>query len=324
MLLQVALPLALGSALLGASPQTKTPAFEDFLKEVRKEAAAKGLSDATLQALDGLTVIEKVIEQDRRQPSSTMTFERYLQIILTEERISEGRRLLAEHRAELEEITKRYGVPPEIIVALWGIESKFGNIMGDHPVLGALATLAWEGRRASFFRKELFNALTILEQGHIDAASMKGSWAGAMGQCQFMPSTFLRHSADGDGDGKRDIWGSKPDVFASAANYLAKIGWDKGSRWGREVKLPEKFDPAHAGMKNKKPKSLAAWRKLGVTLASGEPLPDDGQKAWLLRPDGKTGPAVLAYPNVRVILDWNRSQYFAAGVGLLADRISAP
>ncbi len=323
----VALPIALGVALLGAAPEKlekPQPSFEQFLADVRKEAAAKGLSDETLKALDGLTAIEKVIEQDRRQPSSTMTFERYLQIILTEERISEGRRLLAEHRTQLEEIQKRYGVPPEVVVALWGVESKYGKVMGDHSVLGALATLAWEGRRATFFRSELFHALRILQEGHIEAAAMKGSWAGAMGQCQFMPSTFNRHAADGDGDGKRDIWTSKPDVFASAANYLSKIGWDAKSRWGREVKVPDGFDPAQAGMKDKKPKTIAAWRKLGVTLPSGEPLPDDGQKAWLLRPDGKTGTAVLAYPNVRVILGWNRSQYFAAGVGLLADRLSVP
>lgn len=312
------------AVLLTAAPVKKpTQDFDAFLTEFRADAKKKGLTDETLKALEGLQPIEKVIELDRRQPSKTMTFERYLQIILTEERIREGRALLAENREALQAVEAKYGVPPEIIVSLWGIESKYGKVMGDFSVVNALATLAWEGRRGKFFRQELFNALTIIQQGHIAAADMKGSWAGAMGQCQFMPSTFLRHAADGNGDGKSDIWATRADVFASASNYLAKIGWDKKTRWGHEVKVPEKFDTSSLGMKNK-PRTIAEWRKLGITLPSGEALPDDAKKAWLLRPDKTSGVAVLAYPNVKVILDWNRSQYFAAAVGLLADRLAQP
>lgn len=309
-------------ALCAAAPQKKDD-FASFLEGVRKEAKAQGISDETLKVLDGLEPIPGVVERDRKQPESTMTFARFLELLLTQQRVDDGRRLLAEHRALVDAASKKYGVPSEIIVALWGVETKYGAVMGDFSIVGALATLGHDGRRAKFFRKQLFHALKILDEGHIDAASFKGSWAGAMGQCQFMPSTFTAYAADGDGDGKRDIWSNKADVFASAANYLKKIRWDKRTRWGREVKLPEKFDHSVVGL-DKEPRTIAEWRKLGVTTADGGELPNEIAKAWLVRPDGQQGTAVLAYPNFKVIMRWNRSQYFAATVGMLSDRIAAP
>lgn len=315
-----ALAIILVPSLLTAEPN---PEFAKFLADVRNEAKAKGLKPSTLVVLDDVPLLQDVIDRDRKQPEKTMTFARFLELILTEQRIATGRQVLEENKALLEATSKKYGVPKEIIVALWGIESKYGAITGDFPVVHSLATLAWEGRRREFFRKELLHALAILDQGHIDAARFKGSWAGAMGQCQFMPTTFASYAADGDGDGKRDIWTNKADVFASAAHYLSKLRWDTKTRWGREVTLPEKLDPSLIGMKQK-PRSISEWRKLGLTTLDGTELPDEAKHAWLLRPDGETGSALLAYPNFKVILNWNRSHYFAALIGMLADRIAAP
>lgn len=294
--------------------------FEEWLSELRAEAEQRGFSKDTLATLDGLQPLPDVIEKDRSQPESKMTFARYREIVLTEWRIREGQRLYREHLPLLEQVGAKYGVHPEFIVALWGVESKFGSIMGSHSIVNALATLAHDGRRSAFFRKELFSALTILDQGHIAPADMKGSWAGAMGQCQFMPSTFLRHAADFDGDGKKDIWGNRGDVFASAGNYLSKIGWDPKAPWGQEVQLPKSLP---AGVWDKKlSRSLSAWRKLGVKTAAGEPLPNegDGRKATLLRPDDAS-PAYLVHANYHALLQWNRSKYFATAVSLLADEI---
>jgi membrane-bound lytic murein transglycosylase B len=234
-------------------------------------------------------------------------------------RIERGRELLAQHRPLLEEIGAAYGVQPRFIVALWGIETNFGTYTGGFPVIQALATLAHDGRRSSYFREELLNALQILDDGHIDVARMQGSWAGAMGQSQFMPSSFLRFAQDYDGDGRRDIWTTEADVFASAASYLAGFGWDADQTWGRQVRLPAGFDAGLADLEIRKP--LSEWQRLGVRRADGQNLPAGDLTASLVLPDGPGGPAFLVYDNYRTIMRWNRSTYFATTVGILADRI---
>lgn len=310
---------ALGLILLAALPVTAHAGepFDEWLTALQQEAKRRGFSETTRAALEGLQPLPDVIEKDRHQPESRMTFARYREIILTDFRITEGQRLYAEHREVLEQVGKKYGVHPEFIVALWGVESKFGEIMGSYSVVNALATLAYDGRRSAFFRSELFAALKILEQGHISAADMKGSWAGAMGQCQFMPSTFLRHAADFDGDGRKDIWGTRPDVFASAANYLSKMRWDPEAPWGMEVQVPEKLPES---VWNKKlSRTLDAWGKLGVKTTAGERVKGK-RKATLLRPDPEA-PPYLVHSNYHALLGWNRSRYFATGVSLLAEEI---
>ncbi len=242
--------------------------------------------------------------------------------MISDARVAQGRRLYKEHRELLARTSEKYGVPAQFIVALWGIETSYGNNTGGFGVVPALATLAYDGRRSKFFRSELMNALKIQDEGHISNKNMKGSWAGAMGQNQFMPSSFHAFAVDGNGDGKRDIWTSLPDVFASTANYLSKSGWDADEKWGRRVKLPAGFSKDMASLKVKR--DLSYWKKSGVTLLNGQPIPVvDGMKASIVAPDGLSGPAYLAYDNYRVIMRWNKSTYFATSVGLLADRIAA-
>lgn len=229
--------------------------------------------------------------------------------------------MYSQYRNELEQAAQKYGVPPHYIVALWGIETSYGNNTGGFKVVPALATLAYDGRRSEFFRGELMNALKILQEGHIAPSEMKGSWAGAMGQNQFMPSSFNAYAVDGNGDGRRDIWTTLPDVFASSANYLSKHGWDNEQRWGRQVSLPSGFSKSMADLDVKK--SLSEWSRLGVKLTTGGNIPTSPDlQASIVAPDGLDGPAFLVYDNYRVIMRWNKSTYFATSVGLLADAIA--
>ena len=305
--------------LLPHNAQAET--FDSWLKTLRKDAAAQGVSSATIEAaLSDVKPIPRVIELDRKQPEGTMTFAKYRQRVINEQRVNTGTYLRDKHRNELERISRETGVPSQVIVALWGIETSYGDNTGGFKVVPALATLAHEGRRAKFFRKELINALKIIDEGHISAANMKGSWAGAMGQNQFMPSSFHAYAVDGNGDGRRDIWNSLPDVFASTANYLKKSGWKAGQRWGRAVQLPANFSKNLSGLEIKK--SLREWARLGVKAGNGEPLPTDDINASIVIPDGINGPAFLAYDNYRVIMKWNKSTYFATSVGLLSDSIA--
>jgi membrane-bound lytic murein transglycosylase B len=297
------------------------PGFPDWLTELRDEALERQISAATLDAaLANLQPNDKVIELDRKQPESEMTFERYLKIVVTPERIRTGRRKLAEHRALLREVQERFGVQPRFLVALWGVESNYGRRMGSFPVVEALATLAWDGRRGAFFRGELLDALRILDEGHIEPDRMLGSWAGAMGQPQFIPSSFRRYAVDFDGDARRDIWQSEADVLASAANYLSTEGWDDDLIWGREVRLPDGFDPQLLGRKTRR--SLGEWQELGVRRANGKSLPRADVHASIVQPGGEGGPSYVVYDNYRVLLRWNRSEYFATAVSLLSDRIA--
>ena len=250
-----------------------------------------------------------------------MTFAQYKQKVISQDRIDKGRRMLRENRAALDKASQKYGVPPQFIVALWGVETSYGSNTGGFGVIEALATLAHDGRRSEFFRDELFKALKIIDEGHISAAAMKGSWAGAMGQNQFMPSSFHNFAVDGNGDGRRDIWNSLPDVFASTANYLSKSGWKSDQIWGRRVKLPENFPSSLTGKETSK--SLAQWSHMGITLPDGSAIPViQGIQASVIVPDGVGGPAFLTYDNYRVIMKWNKSTYFATSVGILADEIA--
>jgi membrane-bound lytic murein transglycosylase B len=309
-----------GALLISLPPPLRSAdGFAGWLDGLRRDARAAGVRDATLdRALRGVQPIPRVIELDRHQPEGRMSFAEYRRRVVSATRIDQGRLLRERHAAELAVVRDRFGVPPEIVVALWGVESNFGDFKGKFRVIDSLATLAWDGRRASFFRKELIAALRILDDGHVAPERMFGSWAGAMGQSQFMPTTFLAHAVDADGDGRRDIWDSLPDVFASIANYLRGAGWDQGYRWGREVMVP-RSDGLKTGLEHKAP--LADWSHLGLRNADGKPLPSEPLKASLVRPDKSAGPAFLVYENFRTLMVWNRSTYFALSVGLLADEL---
>lgn len=314
-----------------APPTLSTPpadisqdqAFRRFLDDVRRDAETQGVSPATLDAaLRGVRPIARVLELDRAQPEFRLTYDEYISRVISDARVQEGRRLLRENQALLEQVSAQYGVPPRFIVALWGAETSFGRTMGNFRVIHALATLAFDGRRSAYFRGELMNALRILDEGHIAPNAMMGSWAGAMGQPQFMPSSFLSYAVDYDGDGRRDIWGTRADVFASAANYLARSGWRRDETWGREVLLPNAFDQSLADLKIEK--SVSEWAALGLTLPGGGALPQSNVQASVVLPGGITGPAFLVYNNFKVIMRWNRSVYYATAIGRLADLIGQP
>ena len=227
--------------------------FDRWLADFRKDARAEGISEATLDiAFKNTTPVVKVLEYDRSQPEFTRSFWNYLDRAISQDRIERGQRLLKKHAGLLAEIHRDYGVQPRFLVSFWGLETNFGDYTGGFPVIDALATLAYDPRRSDFFRKQLIHALQILDGGHISLSRMKGSWAGAMGQAQFMPATFARYAIDRDGDGKKDIWGSLPDMFASAANYLSQVGWNDSETWGREVRLPKGFNFELAGLSTKK------------------------------------------------------------------------
>ncbi|MCB1538160.1 MAG: lytic murein transglycosylase [Rhodospirillales bacterium] len=300
--------------------------FSGWLQGFRQRAADRGFNPAWLnQILSGVEFKPRVIELDNRQPEHKITFAQYRKNIVSPARVRDGRARLAQNRALLERVARAYGVAPQYIVALWGIETNFGRNTGGFDILSALATLAYEGRRASFFEGELLNALRIQAGGHAGTGTLTGSWAGAMGQCQFMPSSYLKYAVDGDGDGTANIWDSLPDVFASMANYLHSVGWDGDLRWGRAVTLPKGMSAASIGRENRHP--LSYWRKKNIRTENGDilPKPADGADpmAAIVAPDGPGGPAYLVYGNYDVIMHWNRSTYFATSVGLLADAIAA-
>lgn len=332
-------PAAAASA---AAPTAQPPAppveFNAWLAALRADALKQGISQATVTAaLGNLTPIQRVVELDRNQPEFTITLRQYLQRAISDARVNQARAKYAEHRKLLEEVGRKYGVQPRFIVALWGIETNFGQNTGGFSVVQALATLAYDGRRSDYFRGELINALKIIDAGHISAASMRGSWAGAMGQNQFMPSSFLSYAQDYNGDGRRDIWTTNADVFASTANYLKQSGWRADETWGREVKLPANFDAQLKSLMPAAPppgcranrfiterKPLSEWHKLGIRRADGGELPHRDIQAALALPEGGQGPALLVYENFRTTLKWNCSISFATAVGTLADRIDPP
>jgi membrane-bound lytic murein transglycosylase B len=307
-----------------AQAQAEVP-FPDWLETARQEALSRGISQATVtEVFAGLTPNPRVVELDNKQPEFSQTFWRYLDGAISEPRISKGRALMQQNAGLLRRLEAQYGVPGRYLVAFWGMESDFGHNMGDFSVVRSLATLAYDGRRSALFRGEMFDALTILDRREIDNAHMVGSWAGAMGQTQFMPSAFLKYAVDQDGDGRRNIWTSVPDALASVANYMKTVGWEAGRGWGREVRLPPRFDAALASLDTdatETVKPAAEWSALGVRRADGGALPATDGPAALILPAGITGPAFLVSGNYRMILKYNHSTFYAVAVAYLADRL---
>ena len=306
--------------LLPLAAQGQPRTFAEWLEELRAEALALGVSAETLTALDGVSPLERVLELDGLQPEFVQTFTRYIELRVTPNQIARGQELLREHSALLAAVQARYGIQPHYLVAFWAIESNFGRATGGFSVLEALATLAYDPRRADFFREQLLTALQIIDDGHIPPQRMTGSWAGAMGQLQFLPTVFRNYAVDGDGDGRADIWNSLPDVFYSAANFISQSGWRGDERWGREVLLPEGFDYSQVGARNLKP--LSEWRELGLRTVSGDPIPVADMRAAVAVPAGAAGPAFLTYNNFRVTMLYNPSVFYAITVGHLADRFT--
>jgi membrane-bound lytic murein transglycosylase B len=319
---------------LQTAQDSARPSFADFLAGVREEALTRGIHeevvDAALSSVDEPLPI--VLERDRTQAEAVLPLEKYLSRLITPKMLKKATESATDHRALLEEISARYGVPPGIIVAIWGIESNFGRFSGVRPTIAALATLAWDPRRSAMFRHELFSALEILDHGDVDVSRMRGSWAGAMGQVQFMPSSYLQYAEDFDGDGRRDIWSSPADVFASIANYLKGHGWRPGERWGREVRVSEEAaGQINASVGRREgtcratrdmtvPLPMADWRQREVRPAGGGILPDGTQEAAMV--SGKTR-HFLVFHNYDVLLDYNCAHSYAISVALLADRIGA-
>jgi membrane-bound lytic murein transglycosylase B len=320
-----------------AVAKTEKPSFDTYVARIKAQAIEKGYAKSLVdEALDNLTYRQKVVKQDRNQPERVQTLDTYLPKRVNSWVVKKARTLFKENEPLLTKIGKEYGVQPRFIVALWGLESAFGKFGGDTSIFAALTTLAYEGRRESLYRPQIFAALEIVKQGENTVAGLKGSWAGAMGQTQFMPTSYLSFAVDYDGDGKKDIWQNKADVFASIANYLKSEGWDSQSTWGRQVKLPASFDHKFSvasgsrslgqWIKNYQAgeKSLADWQKLGLLRMDGTSLPEREMKAALILPDDAKGRAYLAYNNYKTLMHWNRSYYFVTSVGYLADRIKYP
>jgi membrane-bound lytic murein transglycosylase B len=319
-----------------AEPQDPArPSFEEFLNGVRAEALERGIREDILdQALATVEApLAVVIERDRTQAETVLSLEDYLSRRLTDRQVARAKDGFARNRGLLEEIASQYGVDPQVIVAIWGMESNYGRFSGVRPTVAALATLAWDPRRSALFRSELFAALDILNAGYIEVPKMRGSWAGAMGQVQFMPSSYLKFAEDFDGDGRRDIWSTPSDVFASIGNFLKASGWTQGQKWGLEVQVPEEAKEqiaqtvarrqancrARRDMTVAQP--MADWQQLGVRLKNGGALPTDVPDASLI--SGATR-SFLVYPNYNALLDYNCSQSYAISVGLLADRLAKP
>ena len=294
--------------------------FAAFVAGVKRQARAAGISASVLdRAFAGVRPNMRVIELDRHQPEFTLTWQQYRSRIVSDTRVAHGRQMLVQHRRLLGQVAARYGVPAGIIIGIWGLESNFGQSTGGFNVIEALATLAWDGRRGRFFREELMDALRILESGDITPAQMTGSYAGAMGQTQFMPDSFLKYAVDYSGTGRRDIWNDLGCVFASTANYLAREGWERGVPWGEIARLPPRFDPSLAGHDKHRP--LGAWLRLGVGRTGGAPLPPTTLASVLL-PGGPGGEAFLAYqPSFRAIYRYNPSDFYCISVGLIGDLV---
>lgn len=313
----VALGLGLSSPMAAADES-----FDNYVTGLKQEARAKGIDESILEsAFANVTFIERAVKADKNQPEKKLTLDEYLPKAVPQWKIAQANKYYHQHRKALERVGRQYGVQPRFIVALWGVESNFGKLTGSYSVIEALTTLAYEGRREAFFREQIMAALSILQDGHITVGEMKGSWAGAMGQPQFMPTSYLTFAVDGNGDGKADIWKTEADVFASAANYLSKSGWDDKYTWGRQVKVPDGLSDDLKGVEPQKRKTLSEWQALGVRRLNGSALPKVDVDAWLVQPDDNHGRAYLIYGNYQTLLKWNRSHYFALAVSTLADSI---
>lgn len=316
------LPTAAPQAAAQTTVEEPLASFADWRRALRSEVIAAGIDAALFdRVFAGVTPDPAVLKADSSQPEFTRPVWEYLDGAVSSSRIGRGRVLLAQHSLVLQRIEQQYGVEAPILVAIWGLESNFGNNIGSHSVIRSLATLAYDGRRQGFWRVQLLAALQILQNGDITSDRMIGSWAGAMGQTQFMPTTYNQHAVDFDGDGKRDLWGSSTDALASAAHYLQASGWQRGQPWGFEVSLPSGFDYSLADPEQRR--SLAEWAELGV-----RPLAPTGAaanaRASLQLPAGHRGPAFLLLDNFRSILKYNNSTSYALAIGLLADNLLRP
>ncbi|MCC7124769.1 MAG: lytic murein transglycosylase [Acidobacteria bacterium] len=327
----VTLALSLVAIAMPRAQEPERPPFDEWLTGMRQQALDRGISSATVaQAFDGLTPLEVVVQRDRSQAESIETVEDYVRKRITPRVVRTANERAKGERATLRSIGARYGVQPRFLVAVWGLESNFGRFTGTRPVIQALATLAWEGRRATFFTAELMHALQIIDNGDITLNAMTGSWAGAMGQVQFMPSSFVKHAVDFDGDGRRDIWRSTPDVLASIASYLSAYGWQAEETWGREVKLPAgkgaalieevglRTEGCRAEREMTTRRPLAAWQSLGVRSADGSALPKVDRQASLYRAGARS---YLVYGNYEALLGYNCAHAYALAVSQLADRV---
>jgi membrane-bound lytic murein transglycosylase B len=307
-------------ALLLAATASADDKFAACLAGLQQRALDAGVAEPLVTALlPGLERQARVLELDQQQPEFVQTFAQYLDARVTPARIERGRVLYRQHRDFLRQLTREYGVPGQYLIAFWGLETNFGSYLGRMPTLDSLATLACDTRRSEFFSREFIAALQLLQREGLDPAQMRGSWAGAVGHTQFMPTSYMRHAVDGDGDGTIDLWRSERDALASGANLLRQLGWKRDLRWGREVQLQPDFPFELAGPTTRKP--LTEWARLGVRRADGAALDETEAQASVLLPAGYAGPAFLVYDNFDVIMRWNRSESYGISVGHLADRI---
>ena len=317
-----------GSPALAASD---VPGFDAWLEDVRKEARTKGISEKVIsEALTDVAPVKRILERDRNQAEFKLTLETYMKRVVTDQNVERGRAMARKHAALLTKISERYGVQPRVILAIWGIETRFGLVKATMPVIPAVATLAFDRRRSSYFRQQLFSTLQMLERGYIDLPNLKGSWAGAMGQPQFMPSSYMAYAVDFDGDGRRDIWNNTGDVLASIANYLATHGWRPFLTWGREVRAPDNLkaitgpqDTRAAARgcraKTSRMRALSDWQGLGVRRTDGRDLPKRDISAALVEQDGRH---FLVYDNYSAVMAYNCAHLYALTVGVLSDRIA--
>lgn len=308
----------------GSAGGSNAGTFERCVAQLAVAARAKGVSEAGFSRLmDGIVADPSVLPLLDSQPEFSTPIWDYLAALVDGQRIEDGRQQLAAHAPLLQQVSARYGVDAATVVAVWGVESDYGRVFGKRPLLQSLATLSCAGRRQPFFRSELIALLKLLDAGELEADGLTGSWAGAFGHTQFMPSTYARIAVDGDGDGRRDLVGSIPDALASTANYLLKAGWRIGQPWGLEVQLPAGFNPALAGRTKRQP--LAAWRALGLRQRDGSALApvgiSDTDRAAVLLPAGPAGPALLVFRNYDAIYSYNAAESYALAIALLAEQL---
>ncbi len=298
------------------------PTFEQYLADLKLQAIEQGYTAHFVnQVFADVTYHKKTVIADKNQPETKLTLDKYLATRVPDWKVKKAIDLMTQHRVLLDQVEQQFGVQKRFIVALWGNESNFGSLMGQHSVINSLVTLAYEGRREALFKKQLFAAIKILQQGHIELDQFVGSWAGAMGQSQFMPTSFLDYGMDFDNDGRKDIWNNKADVFASIANFLRAEGWSDQLTWGRQVTVPDNFDFNLAGLKNSSKRLLADWQAMQVRRYDGSNLPELPIKASIIAPDGEKGRIYLVYENFHTLMKWNRSSYFGISVSYLSDRI---
>lgn len=320
------LPLARIALLAATTALLTGPAwgqsdFQSCLSNIKDDAVRQGVPASLVdRAFQGLTADQKIIELDSRQPEFSLTYAKYVGSMVSADRIVKGQQKMAQHRALLDALQAQYGVPPQYIMAFWGAETNYGTFMGDFQVVRSVATLACMTKRQAFFSNETVQALRILAMNHMTREQMRGSWAGAMGNMQFMPSTFMKWGVDRDGNGRIDLWNSLPDAFASAANFLRGIGFKPGLPSSEEVSLPQGFPLDQADSTIEKP--VRAWAALGVKRMGGAPLPNADDLSSIILPAGWRGPAFILYPNFKAVMNWNRSTLYALSIGILARQIA--